>query len=191
MIEVGQQKAAQIGAKNVLWMVGRAEDVDAAPNSFEMITIGSAYHRLDRQLVAQRAREWLSPGRCMVVMGNNIAWQGEREWQRMTAGIISKWLDKPAKTSGRIHQPQSRHEEVLKEFGFEVEVHRFRTPYVWTLDSLIGLIYSTARASRKALGDKVAQFEADLRSALLDYDPSGLYPEMVDFYYILARMPET
>lgn len=187
MIEVGQRKAAQLGAENVTWIVGRAEDVEVAPNSLEMITIGSAYHRLDRQLVAQHAREWLLPGRCIVVMGNNIAWQGEKEWQHTTAGIISKWLDKPGAASERIRQPQSRHEEVLKELGFEVEIHRFPTPYVWTLDSLVGLIYSTARASRKALGDEVAQFETDLRSALLDYDPSGLYPEIVDFYYILAR----
>lgn len=42
------------GANNVRWSVGYAEDVDAEPASFELITAGNAFHRLDQPLVAGR-----------------------------------------------------------------------------------------------------------------------------------------
>ena len=57
MIEVGRQKAEQLGAENITWMTGRAEDFKAQPGSFELITIGAAFHRLDRRLIAERALE--------------------------------------------------------------------------------------------------------------------------------------
>ncbi|MCL5103538.1 MAG: class I SAM-dependent methyltransferase [Armatimonadetes bacterium] len=188
MIEVGRRKAEQCGAANVVWMIGRAEDVEVPPNSFEMITMGSSFHRFDRRLIAERAWQWLPSGHCMVAMGNNVAWNGKREWQRITAGIISRWLDNPEDGSEPVRHIW--HEEVLEDVGFQVEVHRFPTPYVWTIDAFIGFVYSTSRASKRALGDRCDEFEADMRNALLGYDPSGLYPETVDFYYVLARRPK-
>ena len=190
MVEVGRRKAEQCGATNVVWTVGRAEAVEAAPNWFELITIGSAFHRLDRRLIAERALGWLAPGRCIAELGSNAAWKGKQEWQRIAAEIIDKWIDKPGAERNRTHQAYQRDEEVLEAVGFGIEVHRFPTPYVWTLDSFVGYLYSTAKASKAVLGDRAEQFEADLRRALLDYDSRGQYPETIDFYCILGRRNE-
>ena len=54
MIEVARARAERQGLTNIRWMVGRAEEVEAAPGSFELITIGEAFHRLDQQLIAER-----------------------------------------------------------------------------------------------------------------------------------------
>jgi len=189
MVEVGRRKADQLRITNVRWMVGRAEEVEAPRDSFEMITIGSAFHRLDRRLVAERALRWLTPGHSIVPMGNNAAWKGKEEWQHIAAEVIARWIDRPGAATGHSHQPYQCHEEVLEAVGFDLEVHRFPTPYVWTLDSFVGYLYSTAKASKAVLGDHAGEFEADLRRALLDYDSRGRYPETTDFYYILGRRP--
>src|SRR5690349_18761785 len=42
MIAVGQYEAAQRGVSTIAWMVGKAEDVQAPPAWFELITIGDA-----------------------------------------------------------------------------------------------------------------------------------------------------
>lgn len=190
MVEVGRRKAEQCRATNVLWMVGRAEEVEAPPTSFELITIGSAFHRLDRRLIAECALRWLPPGRCIVELGSNAAWKGKEEWQHVAAEVIAKWIDKPSSARRRTHRPYQCHEEILEAVGFEdVENHRFPTPYVWTLDSFVGYLCSTSKASKAVLGDHAEEFEADLRRALLDYDSRGQYPETIDFYYILGRRP--
>ena len=69
MIEVGRAAARRLGVTNLRWTVGRAEDVAAAPGSFELITVGEAFHRLDQPLIAKRALARLAPGCCLVTMG--------------------------------------------------------------------------------------------------------------------------
>lgn len=183
MIRVGQQKAKQCGATNIQWVIGRAEDAIFENNFFELITIGSAFHRLDRQLIAERARQWLSNECYIAIVGNNATWNGKMEWQRIAAGVIKKWLGKPE----YMQQPQILHEEFLANVGYEVVTYRFPMHHIWTIDSFIGYLYSTARASKRALGKKCDEFEADMRQTLLGYEPNGLYPEVADFYCVLAK----
>lgn len=190
MVEVGRQKAEKCGAANVVWTVGRAEDVVAEPGSFELITIGCAFHRLDRRLIAERALRCLPPGRCIATLECNVAWRGTEAWQHALAEVITRWTDGHGTARMPAGPCEPYHEEILEAAGFEgVKDYRFPMPHVWTLDSLIGYAYSTSKASRAVLGDRAEAFEADLRGALLDQDPSGIYREAIDFCYILARRP--
>lgn len=195
MVDVGREKAERCGTTNVRWMVGRAEDVDAELNSFELITAGNAFHRLDRRLVAQRAGGWVAPGRCLAVVGSSSVWSGTAEWQAIAVEVIHQWTDHegrlgqpvPAQASD---QPRQTHEEVLRDAGFdEVAEYRFPTPHSWTLDSFIGYLRSTSVSSKITREGSTEAFEAELRQRLLCYDPGGQYPETIDFYYVLARRP--
>jgi SAM-dependent methyltransferase len=192
MIEVGREKADQAGITNVNWTVGRAEGVDAAPGSFELITAGNAFHRLDRRLIARRALEWLSPGRSLAILGSSSVWTGKEEWQAEAVEVVRKWAgERPSTGQGGSDQPSLSHKQVLEAEGFEdFQEHTFPTPYVWTPDTFIGYLQSTAIVSRAALGGRFEAFEADLREALLKCDSSARYQETIDFYYIQARRPQ-
>src|SRR5207302_10373641 len=63
-------------------------------------------------------------------------------------------------------------------------------PYTGTPDTISGYLRSTAFLSSLASDRSSEQFEAELRRALLDYDPSGLYEETMAFYYIIGRRPD-
>ena len=39
------------GIANITWMVGRAEEQEAESDSFELITVSEAFHRLDQRLI--------------------------------------------------------------------------------------------------------------------------------------------
>ena len=80
---------------------------------------------------------------------------------------------------------------MLAAAGFvDIEQRDFPSPYVWTPDTIIGYLRSTATVSSLASERSSEQLEAGLRRALLDYDPSGLYEEPMAFYYIIARRPD-
>jgi len=64
-------------------------------------------------------------------------------------------------------------------------------PYTWTLESLLGYLRSTSVASRAALGERHDAFEAGLTAALLAFDGSGRYREIVGSGYTLARKPSS
>ena len=60
----------------------------------------------------------------------------------------------------------------------------------WTVDALVGLVYSTSFLNPRALGAHAAAFEHDLRARLLDCEPHGVFRETTSFRYELARNVE-
>lgn len=91
MIEAGHREATQQGVKNIKWMVGRVEDLEAPRASFELITIGEAFHRLDQQLVTKQTLQWLKPGCCLAIIGCLGVVNGKEPWQRIVADVVRQW----------------------------------------------------------------------------------------------------
>jgi hypothetical protein len=76
---------------------------------------------------------------------------------------------------------------VLQDAGFAtVERHEFRHGHEWTVEDLIGFIYSTSLLPRAVLGDRAGEFEADLRARLAALAPGGVFREQASFAYDLA-----
>lgn len=194
MIAVGREQARQGDVANIMWLVGRAEDVEAEAASFELITIGEAFHRLDQRLIVRKILRWLSPGHCLATMGCYGIWKGNEPWQSLVIEVIRKWTGRGAGAGSKSTiEPRGpvQNQKLLQRAGFvDVESYGFAHPHVWTLDSIIGNLYSTSTCSKQVLGSKAEQFESELRRKLLAYDARGRYPETMRFGYTLARRPE-
>lgn len=191
MLEAGRRSATACGARNVLWKIGQAEDLEAPSGAFELITIGNAFHRLHRRLVGQKVMDWLAPGRHLAVMGSSSLWTGKEEWQFIACDIIRKWTtEEPIAEHRKSDQPRETFEEALQFVGFEeIEEHLFPVPYVWSLDSFVGYLYSLSGVSKRVLGDRAEKFETELRRVLLAFNAQGQYSETINFYVILAKRP--
>jgi SAM-dependent methyltransferase len=195
MIAVGQKEAIQRRVNNIKWMAGKAEDLQAPPASFELITIGEAFHRLDQQLVAKQTLQWLQPGCCLASLGSYGVMEGKEAWQRIVAGIVRRWTSRARPSGDGSAQPQpgsgpKHYELVLRESGFEdVASYSFVERHNWTIETIIGNLYSTSFCSKNVLGDNTEAFEADLRAALLAQNPSGTYREQMGFGYTIGRKP--
>jgi len=193
MVAVGRRAATACGAGNVVWKVGRAEDLAAPAGVFELITIGNAFHRLNRRLVGRKAMEWLGPGGSLAVMGSSSLWTGREDWQSIAIDVVRRWTpEEPTVERRESDQPRETFEEALRFAGFsEIEEHTFPVPYVWSLDAFVGYLYSLSGVSKRVLGNRAEKMEADLRQTLLSYDASGRYSETIAFFVILARRPPT
>lgn len=192
MIRVGRRAAAAAGIDNVIWQQGRAEEVAAPAGGFELVTVGNAFHRLHRRLVGRKAIEWLAPGCCFAVLGSNSLWTGTADWQPIVRDVVARWrCGTPSGRRNKPNEPTESFEQALQEAGLE-EIARstFPVSQVWSLDALVGYLYSLSGVSRRVLGDNAAPFEADLRQALLAYDETGAYAEVVEFFLILCRRPD-
>jgi hypothetical protein len=62
MVDFVRAKAAAAGAEDVRPIVSSAESLDAEPDYFELVVIGNAFHRLDRELAAGRKPDLRRPG---------------------------------------------------------------------------------------------------------------------------------
>jgi SAM-dependent methyltransferase len=169
MIGVVREKARVAPASHVRTVISQAEDLDAPPGAFELVAIGNAFHRLRRDVVAANAFRWLQPNRWIALLWSTVPWTGETEWQRAMTSVLSGWqteLDAEARVprgwdQTRLERPDA---EVLTAAGFEVVgSSRFSTAHDWTIEALIGLVYSTSFLPRALLGDRADAFERDLR----------------------------
>jgi ubiquinone/menaquinone biosynthesis C-methylase UbiE len=193
-VRYAQSLAAERGVSHVRWRSGRVEDLNVA-NQYELITVGDAFHRLDRRRIATLATEWIQPEGHIALLWTSMPWSGSAPWQKAALDLIVHWMQV---TGSRENIPSNLAETlietpnltVLAEAGLDViGTYEFATPHSWSLESLAGFAYSTSILSRSALGNHVEAFERDLQDRLLSIQADGNFEESVSFTYDLAVKP--
>ncbi len=193
-VAFARAKAEAAGIRHVRWIAGRAEAVDPR-EAFDLVTAGTAFHRLERRRVADLAMEWLPSGRHLALLWSSVPSAGPAPWQRVLGDVVLQWVEATG-TVDRVpsmfeqRMAEQPHTRVLSEAGFDiVGRHEFTQVHDWHVASLLGWAYSTSILSRTALGDHVEAFEADVRERLLAIEPAGVFREAASFAYDLARRP--
>jgi SAM-dependent methyltransferase len=194
-VAYGEARAKTRGINNITWVTGSAETV-VLSGSFELIAVGNAFHRLNRPVVAERMRSWLKSGAGVALVWGNSPWRGDRPWQRTMDELFVDWMAGAAATDGvpagwKAAIARDPHEQVLRRVGFDyVGKFEFRVEQVWTVEMLIGFVYSTSFLNRQVLGDRAADFERHLTERLLSCQADGLFHESASYAYELARVPQ-
>ncbi|HEX6451584.1 MAG TPA: class I SAM-dependent methyltransferase [Trebonia sp.] len=195
MIDMVRAKAAGAGPYGARIQAAalKAEELRVEPGSFELIVIGNAFHRLKRERVAQRAYDWLPPGRCLALCWSFAPWNGLQEWQRAFDALLRRWktaLGADSRIPARLDQARRElpDAELLFEYGLDmVGRYEFTAEHGWTVSGLAGLIRSTSFLPPSVLAEHGAAFDADLAAALGPYAVDGRLTETVQFAYDLAR----
>jgi SAM-dependent methyltransferase len=183
--------AAERGAPPIRWEAGRVEDLHVE-GEFDLVTIGDAFHRLDRRRVAALAARWLRPGGHIALLWTTMPWQGGAAWQKEALEWVKHWMHVtgsleyiPADLARSL--VDAPHTAVLADAGFEViGSYEFTRSFTWTVDALVGFAHSTSIMSVAVLGDRAAEFERDLRDRLLPLHPDGRFVDEIGYSYDLA-----
>jgi SAM-dependent methyltransferase len=197
MIEAGRREAERRGMGGMTWMVARAESIEAPPESFDLITFGESLHRLDQRLMAIKSHMWLKPGCSVAALGSYSVLSGREPWQRTVIDVVRRWTSRPSNAGPGGERKQTEFgpaqcERVFLEAGFvEVASHAFVEPHDWTVETILGYLYSTSVCSKSVLGTDLEPFEADLKSALLAHGTGGTYQENAQWGYTMGRKPVT
>jgi SAM-dependent methyltransferase len=194
MIAVAKAIAKRRGITNVEFQVGRAEDLLLGPESFDLVTIGEAFHRLDQTLTARNALTWLRPGGCLATMGTDGWFDRLDEWEVALRSTRSRWLARlfpdgwaHAKAGNATDQPGR--DAVLRAAGFvDVQSHEHEERRLFTSEQIVGYLESTSICSRRVLGDDREAFETEVRAAL-GPSPESTFPATIRWGYTLARKP--
>ena len=191
MIAFAAHKAERLGVANVRAVAAAAEAVPL-DGRFDLVAIGNAFHRLDRDAVTRRVLPHLSEHGCVTLLWTGSPWLGEG-WHRVLDDTLTRWRDA---LGARDRVPEGweeamvrdPHEQVLRRAGLIYEgMFEFSTVERWSVRSLIGFTYSTSFLNRAVLGAHVAAFEDELRGQLLACCPDGVFEQDLWFAYELAR----
>jgi len=195
MIDVASSKAAaNEDTARFRFLTGAAEDLDLPSGAFDLVTVGNAFHRLRRDVVAGCIRRWLRPDGHLALLWGGTPTDGDEPWQQALRAVMQRWQDgngidqrlPPGYAAARQARPDL---VVLAEAGFEL-TGETQVGYsrIWTLDEIAGFVASTSVLSVAALGDRAQEFDADLRAALRASQLSDGLRQYVTFRYQLARV---
>lgn len=161
LVEFGRRKAQRLGVTNVAWIAASAEDV-ALDGTFDVVAIGNAFHRLDREAVVRRLVPHLGAGGCVALLWSGTPWGGDRPWQRALQDCMARWRD-VADARDRVPagwqeaMDRDPHDAVLRRAGLVYEgPTELTVSQRWTVESLTGFMYSTSFLNRTALGPHTA-----------------------------------
>jgi SAM-dependent methyltransferase len=188
MIEVGKREAGRRGVTNIAWQVGRAEDVEVAAGSIELITIGDAFHRLDQQRTLTNALRWLQPRGSLASLSAEAVWRGDERWKRILVAVVNAWTDQSLRDANA--PVWGGPGDTLRAAGLTVVDREVVVERVWTCDSIVGFMFATSIASRRRLGDNARNFEAELRTALLDHEPHDRFVSQQRFGFTVGTKDE-
>lgn len=191
-VEFGRAKAERLGVANISWIAAPAESVPLV-GSFDLVGIGNAFHRLDRDAVARRVASHLVVDGCVALLWTGPIYLGDLPWQHAMHDLLERWQDEvgardrvPAGWEAAMDRDP--HAQVLRRAGLTYEgIFDFATTQRWTVESLAGFVYSLSFLSRAVLGPHREAFERDLARALLDCSADGRFEQELAFFYDLAR----
>jgi SAM-dependent methyltransferase len=194
LVAFGRSAAEARGVRNIVWVATPAERVDL-DGGFQLITIGNAFHRLNRQMIASRSWSWLLPGGRLALLWSDNPWRGDRPWQQAMSELVESWTNRTGATSRvpagwRAQMDRDPHAQVLGRAGFDY-LGRFEFPVVqtWTLATLVGFVYSTSFLNREVLGLHASAFEEEMEQVLRLHAPDGVFRERQTFAYDLVGKP--
>lgn len=195
MLAEGRRAAAERGVANIEWVAGDSYHLAKLDlPTLDLVTMGAAFHWMDRDAVlSDLDRRVAAGGGVVVLSGGAPSAQEPPPWARTIAEIRTRYLGEARRAgSGTYTHPGEDHIDVLRRSAFScVETVEWEWTVERDLDSLVGLQFSYSFSAPAHFGDEErrAAFERDLRAALTEQVPSGLFREQIRTQAFIAVRP--
>jgi SAM-dependent methyltransferase len=191
MLGEGNAVARRWGVKNVDWILGSSEDLLSSLGTFRLVTMGESFHRMDRRRTLEALYELLEVNGGVAILGRGLPLPlpAMTPWRAAVCRIVRHYLGEIALPwDHEALPPEELHEAYLRRSRFNDQIEHLELFEVeWSLESIIGNLYSMSFCNRKLLGERIEAFERDLRSAVLAVEPSGIFRgESYQFFALMA-----
>jgi SAM-dependent methyltransferase len=176
-------RAAREGASaNERFVRLRAEELPADLGTFRLVTFAQSFHWLERASVAEKARAMLEPGGVVVHVGATTH-GGDGDVPRNAIDDLVRSFLGPKRRAGGgtlAHGTPSDEEAILAAAGFGGPV-RIEVPagqvHERDKDDVVASVFSLSSAAPHLFGERLGDFERDLRAILREASPSGRFHE--------------
>lgn len=185
MLDVARENAARARA-NVTVVQGSSFELGPALGRFKLVTIGRAFHWMDRATTLTALDGLVDPPGAIALFASHYPDVPENAWQPGFQEIVSKYtVDDPAKPWTR---PAHKHEAVLLESAFNaIERIGVLERRVTPLESFVDRALSFASAWVGAPGSRTDDLAGEIREAMAKYAENGIVREVIEGEALIAR----
>ena len=187
MLAEATRRAESAGLENVDWVHLRAEEFPAGLGSFRVATFAQSFHWMQREHVAAAVREMLEPGGAWVHV-NATTHRGAGDDTGPLAPpheaideLVRAYLG-PVRRAGRGTLPEGTpggEEEIMVAAGFRGPTRLEVSGRVLdrSEDEVVASVYSRSGSAPHLFGERLLEFEAELRRLLRRTAPDGRFSE--------------
>jgi len=185
MLQEGKHLAATNNISNIRWLKGESGKLSSMAceiGELDLAVIATAFHWMDQEQTLHDLYPMVksSGGLALIATDSPKTDFPDTPWKILINDTVKSWLGeiRKAGTRGTYNGPKKRFAAALADSEFHgLETVSFKEDRTWTIDTLIGYLYSTSSTSIPVLGDKKERFEKDLRQRLAACEPAGLFKE--------------
>ena len=189
MLAEAERQATRRGVTNARWVTARAEDLPAGLGEFRVVSFAQSFHWTDRDRVAAVVLEMLEPDGVFAHVADLKNPPAEPTplprpappYARI-ADLVRRYLG-PVRRAGQgtlVNGTPDREDLVLARAGFVNFVqHVVPAGMVVdrTADDIVAWAFSRSDSAPHLFGDRVPDFERDLREVLRQASPDDLFAE--------------
>ncbi len=190
MLDTARARVEQAGCDNVELVAALAEDLPGWITGLRATVMGRSFHWMDRELVLRELDARTEPGGAVALVRTDST--GRDVLRPVIAPIVERYLGPDPRDRASAEWRRNHHHlDVLAASPFAAieEIDLPPVEHRWTVDSAAGYLYSVSYTSPHHFGDRLEEFDAELRAALAAFLPQdGLSAEVVT-HLVLARRP--
>lgn len=191
MLEATGAAAAAAGVDLTLWQ-GGSFDLTPSMGPFRLVTIGRAFHWMDRMATLAALDRIVAPDGAVALFHDTHPDVMENRWFKLLRDIGDKYSrrDHPHIAERRAGGHR-RYEPFLYASSFtQIDSLGVTIRQRLSEDEIVGRAFSQSTSSPETLGARAPAFEADLRDALRQLSPDGHFTEIAELVAVVARRPE-
>ena len=144
------------------------------------VTIGTAFHWMDRAETLRLLHELIEPDGGMAVVTMREYHSQNSLWHEVLQPLIQEWLGKKQRAGSAVYEHSGiPHKDIIKASPFSRHEQQFYMMVrEYTADQVVGYLAATSFCSPYVLGDKWNSFEQELRNVLssLNNGSKGRFP---------------
>lgn len=200
MLKIAKKKAKQQNIINVLFEQKSSDDLHTLTDKIKLVSMGQSFHWMDGETTLNEIKKHLANNSGIAIIGTRYGLhiysppfdepnEITIERNKIVKEVAMKYLNKERKAGKNTFKHNNKpFNDMLTEAGFaNIDEITFDKISKRTINETIGFLYSTSRGSKYQLGDKVENFEKELKEKLSKISPNGIFNEKTIFSLLIAK----
>ncbi|MBI1774819.1 MAG: class I SAM-dependent methyltransferase [Proteobacteria bacterium] len=182
MLSAAAASAKEAEVFNIRFVRGSSRELGPHLGHFRLVTIGRAFHWMDRAATLASLHDLVIPGGAVAIIGEERD-QDPKSWRSIIREVTDRRGD--PKNEGTLEHERPgyvSHDQILARSAFRgPDYLRWPSARSWTVEEIIGYIRSTSTGALRKRAGTTEAFEAEARRALAEAEPSGRFIERYRF----------
>lgn len=195
MLAEAKIKSDKASVSNIEWIEKNVDEIDLSIDPIRLTSSGVSFHWMNQPVLLERIYNSTEKNGGMVIIGDSSPVRGKEkteDWKMKRKGLIIEYLGEDRRAGDHLHKDiiteKRPYEDIINESPFKItDFREYSYTTVRSIDEIVGFLYSTSYASRHLFGDKLDEFEKELREELLKLVPSGEFVEEGKSYVFFLK----